>query len=218
MTMGVRRGLAVALLGVCSLLLSGCNSAYYAAMEKVGFEKRDILVDRVEDARDAQENAQEQFSSALEQFSSLLAFDGGELQKVYDTLSDEYEASRSAAERVSDRIDSIENVGDALFREWTDELEEYSSDRLRRDSERKLRDTQRSYDDLVQSMRRVEGRMHPVLDTLQDNVLYLKHNLNANAVGALQGELGTIRADVNQLIAEMTSAIEQSNRFIASLK
>lgn len=199
-------------------LLGGCGSAYYAAMEKVGFEKRDILVDRVEDARDAQEDAQEQFSSALEQFSTLIEFDGGELQDVYEELSDEYEASRKAAGRVSDRIDSIEDVGEDLFDEWSGELAEYSNERLRRDSERKLRDTQRRYGQLVQTMRRAESRMAPVLEALQDNVLYLKHNLNASAVGALQGELGDIRADVDRLISEMNSAIEESNRFIASLE
>ena len=201
-----------------AVLLPACNSAYYAAMEKVGFEKRDILVDRVEDARDAQEDAQEQFTSALEQFSALVDFDGGDLQELYESLSDEYEDSRDAAARVSERIDRIEDVGNDLFTEWAEELEEYSSDRLRRDSERKLRDTQGRYENVLSAMRRAEGRMDPVLDALQDNVLYLKHNLNASAIGALQGELGDIRGEVDRLIAEMNSAIAESNEFIASLQ
>ena len=36
------------------LLLSGCQSAYYGAMEKVGKHKRDIMVDRVSEAKDSQ--------------------------------------------------------------------------------------------------------------------------------------------------------------------
>jgi nitrogen fixation-related uncharacterized protein len=35
------------------LFFGGCSKAYYGAMEKVGIHKRDILVDRVEGARDA---------------------------------------------------------------------------------------------------------------------------------------------------------------------
>ena len=66
---------------VAMLALSGCQSAYYAAWEKVGVEKRDILVDRVENAKESQEDAQEQFSSALEAFSAAVAFDGGELRR-----------------------------------------------------------------------------------------------------------------------------------------
>ena len=38
---------------VAILALSGCQSAYYAAWEKVGVEKRDILVDRVENAKES---------------------------------------------------------------------------------------------------------------------------------------------------------------------
>ena len=63
-------------------MLSACQSAYYAVWEKVGVEKRDILVDRVEDARESQQDAEEQFTSALEQFSALLQFDGGKLEET----------------------------------------------------------------------------------------------------------------------------------------
>lgn len=209
LTLGLAFGLPV---------LSGCQSAYYSAMEKVGFEKRDILVDRVEDTRDAQEEAQQQFSSALDQFSQLINFDGGELQEVYENLKDQYEASESSAQRVTDRIDNVESVADALFDEWQDELEQYSNESLRRDSSRKLKETQRRYDDLLRSMRRAESKMAPVLSALQDNVLYLKHNLNASAIGALQGEYGNIKRDIDQLIKEMNSAIAQSNDFIASIR
>ena len=199
-------------------LLAACQTAYYAAWEKVGVEKRDILVDRVEGAKESQEDAQEQFSSALEQFSQLISFDGGELQKVYEALSDQYEASNDSAERVTARIDSVETVAEAWFDEWQEELNQYSNETLRRESERKLKETQRRYDNLLRSMRRAESKMVPVLSALKDNVLYLKHNLNANAIGALQGEFGNIKRDINQLVNEMNAAIKQSNDFIESLK
>lgn len=207
-----------ALVGALLLFVAGCESTYYSAMERVGIEKRDILVDRVEEARDSQEEAQEQFASALEQYSALLNFDGGDLQDIYETMSDEYDASHDAASDVSGRIDAIEDVAEALFDEWRDELDEYSSAKLKRDSESKLRDTERRYSQLLRSMRRAESRMAPVLDALKDNVLYLKHNLNAKAIGALQGELGSIESDVARLIADMNNAIAESDAFIASLE
>ena len=117
----------------------------YSAWETFGVEKRDILVDRVESAKDAQEDAQEQFSSALEELSALIAFDGGELEKVYKGLKSEYESSVSSAERVSARIDKVQDVAEALFDEWQTELSLYKSENLRRDSQRKLKETQRQY-------------------------------------------------------------------------
>lgn len=204
------------------LVLAGCQSAVdravISAWETVGVEKRDQLVNRVEDARESQEDAQEQFTSALDQFSQLINFDGGELQDVYEALNDKFEASQASAERVGNRIDKVENVAGALFNEWEDELEKFSNESFKRDSQRKLKETQRRYDSLIKSMRKAEAKMAPILTALQDNVLYLKHNLNANAIGALQGEFGNIKQDIDQLIREMNSAIEQSNEFISSIQ
>jgi Skp family chaperone for outer membrane proteins len=183
--------------------LSACQSAYYAAWEKVGVEKRDILVDRVENAKESQEDAQEEFASALEELSALIEFDGGELQSVYENLSDQLESSESAAADVTTRIDKVESVAQALFDEWAEEIEAFSNAKYKRESNKKLKQTQRQYEDLMRSMRKVERSMEPVLVTLRDNVLYLKHNLNANAIGALRGELSTIQKDVDSLIKEM---------------
>jgi hypothetical protein len=201
-----------------ALMLPGCQSAYYAAAEKVGYHKREILVDRVVDARDAQADAEEQFKSAQEQLLSLIKFDGGELQRVYESLAEEYEDSADAAATVTSRIDAIEDVADALFDEWNDELGEYTNARLRADSERKLKETRRRYDGLIKTMRRSEQRMQPVLSALKDNVLYLKHNLNAQAVAALKVEFSQIDRDIDVLIAEVRKAIASSDEFIDSLK
>ncbi len=201
-----------------ALCVTGCQSAYYAAAEQVGYHKREILADRVEDARDAQADAEEQFESAQAHFLSLIDFDGGELQRVYDELSDEYDASLSAAEAVTDRIDAIEHVAGALFDEWEEELGEYSNARLRADSERKLKETRRRYEQLITVMRRSEKRMQPVLTAMNDNVLYLKHNLNARAVAALKTEFSQIDREIDALIAEMRKAIATSDEFIESLR
>ena len=202
--------------------LTACTAAiqdtYFDLWEKVGVEKREILVDRVEAAQETQQDAQQQFASALEEFSALISFDGGELEDVYENLNDQFEASKSSAEDVSTRIDKVQSVAESLFREWEAELELITNQNLKRDSQRKLSDTQRKYSGLLKSMRKVESSMEPVLLALQDNVLYLKHNLNANAIGALQGEFSTIKKDVNNLLQEMNTAITQSDEFIETLQ
>ena len=208
---------AVLLASVVSTTLTGCQSAYYGALEKFGVEKRDILVDRVENAKDSQEDAQEEFASALEQFSALINFDGGELEDVYDDLNAQYEASQSAADNVSERINSVESVAEALFDEWQEELEQYTNAKYRRTSEQQLRQTKLRYGKLIRAMRNAEKTMQPVLDALHDNVLFLKHNLNASAIGALQGELGQIEQEVAVLIEEMKASIAVSDEFISEM-
>lgn len=200
------------------LCVTACQTAYYSAMEKVGVHKRDILVDRVEEAQQSQQDAQQQFKSALEQFSTLIKFDGGDLQRMYEATDSEYQACSAAAEEVSKRINSIEAVAEALFDEWQDELDQYSNAKLKQDSATKLTSTRRQYNSLLKTMRRAEQSMQPVLASLKDNTLYLKHNLNAKAIGALQGEFNSVQKDINRLIADMNSAIAQSEQFVATLK
>ncbi len=200
------------------LLAAGCETAYYDAMEQFGVHKREILIDRIEDAQDAQEEGQEQFKDALEQFQAVVNFDGGNLEAVYNELDDEYEASVSAADNIRDRIDAVENVAEALFTEWSAELAEYSNQNLRRDSERQLNETRRRYERLMGSMRNAEKTIDPVLASLKDNVLYLKHNLNARAIASLKGELATVNDDVTRLISAMQSAINESNAFIEDMR
>lgn len=196
------------------LLVSGCESVYYDAWESLGVEKRDILVDRVEDAMQAQEEAKEEFADALEAFGSVVNVENTALKSVYDSLSDEFEDAESQAEEVTDRIDAVESVSEALFDEWQEELDQYSSASLRSKSAAQLRDTQSRYGDLIGAMRRAESRMEPVLDAFRDQVLYLKHNLNAQAISGLRGELVQIEGDVARLIAEMEDSIASSRAFI----
>ncbi|MEZ8143652.1 DNA repair protein [Enterovibrio norvegicus FF-33] len=198
--------------------LAGCQSAYYATMEQVGIHKRDIMADRVEAASEAQQEASEQFTSALEALSTLTNFDGGELEAMYNTINDQYEDSEKAVENVRERIKGVEDVSDALFDEWQDELSLYSSTKLRRESERKLKATERSYQQMLSAMKKAESKMVPVLDTLRDNTLYLKHNLNAAAIGALKGEFSDLEQDINRAIKDMQLAIAESERFLSTLK
>jgi Protein of unknown function (DUF2959) len=198
--------------------LSACQSAYYGMAEQVGYAKREILVDRVEDSRDAQQDAEEQFQSALEQLSELVNFDGGDLEDMHGAMESEYEDAAEAAQEVRDRIDAVDHVANAMFDEWEDEIDEYTNARLKADSQSKLRSTQRRYGQMIRTMRKSEAKMDPVLAALKDNVMYLKHNLNARAVASVKVEFGAIEDDIQALLAEMRRSIASSDEFIASMQ
>jgi type I site-specific restriction endonuclease len=186
-------------------------------MEKFGYHKRDILVDRVQDASDAQQEAKDQFKSALERFSSVVNFKGGELKEKYDKLSLELETCESKAEAVHKRIDSVEDVAEALFDEWEGELEQYTNKKLARSSKSKLDDTRKRYTKLIGAMKRAEKKIDPVLKVFRDQVLFLKHNLNAQAISSLRDELDSIKSDISSLIKDMEASINESSAFIKAM-
>jgi len=195
------------------LMLVSCATAYYKTMEKFGYHKRDILVARVEDARDSQEEAGEQFKTTLEKFKEVVNFEGGQLEDKYYQLNDEYERATDRADEVTSRIDSVEKVAEDLFAEWQSELSEYSNADLRRASERTLRQTRAKYNKVVNAMR----QMPPVLNRLKDQVLFLKHNLNARAIGSLEGTAAQLEDDVEDLLRDLEQSIQEANAFIDDL-
>ncbi|MBI1373423.1 MAG: DUF2959 family protein [Phycisphaera sp.] len=205
------------MLGGCETVGRSVDNAYYATMETVGVHKRDILVDRVEEARDAQSEAKQAFQSALDQFRSVVKFEGGELETEYNKLNNEYELAKSSAETVRTRIASIESVSEALFREWAAELDEYKDPDLRAASQRQLGRTRQVYKQMVIRMQIAEEKMQPVLDALHDRVLFLKHNLNASAIASLEGEVVKLEDDVKRLIEDMEASIDEANKFIEQM-
>jgi len=204
-----------------ALLAGGCRAArekYYGALEKIGIEKRELLVHRVDKAKEAQQEAQEQFKDALEEFQALVGYQGGDLEAMYQKLSGEYEASVRRADEVRERVRKVEEVAQSLFDEWKREIGQYGDAELRRASERQLEATRARYGQLVQVMKRSTQPMEPVLGRLHDQVLFLKHNLNARALGSLAGTARTLQADVDALVAEMQTSIAEADRFIAEMK
>jgi hypothetical protein len=213
-----RRGLALILIAATATFGVGCDAIYYRTMKKFGKEKRDILVGRVKDARASQAEAQTEFKSALERFQHIVQVDGSSLEDKYKKLDDELQRSEDRARKVKDRIDAVRNVSKDLFKEWNNELGKYSDRALRQESERELRETKRRTDALIASMARAHARVEPILRPLRDRVLFLKHNLNARALGALTRELGTVRTGVDELVADMQRSIAESDAFIADME
>jgi hypothetical protein len=193
MANGLKRtaGGLVVVLAVAAV--GGCQGVYYRAWEKLGYHKRDILVSRVQKARDGQQEAKEQFQSTLDRFKAVVNFKGGNLEAKYKELQSEYDACETRAGAVTKQIDSVEAVAGALFKEWEDELGQYSSPELRATSQQELRATRGKYEQLLATMRRAEAKMKPVLAAFHDQVLVLKHNLNARAIASLEGTAVTLQ-------------------------
>ena len=203
---------------ILALALSACSTLYYEGLEKIGIPKRDVMVHRVEKARDTQEETKEQFKSALAQFTAVTNFRGGNLEEVYTQLNDEYEASVLKAEEVRSRIEDIEDVSQALFVEWEQEITQYSNANFKRSSQEKLNATKKHYQQLIASMKNAEAKIAPILTVFKDQVMFLKHNLNAQAISSLKGELDNIESDVSILIAAMEKSINEANAFINTME
>jgi hypothetical protein len=204
-------------LTTAALFLSACSSMYYATMEKFGYQKRDLLVERVQEARESQGEAKQQIQTTFEAFQGLTGFQGGELEANYKKFKAMHDQCSARATDVNKRITAVEKVSNDMFREWGTEIGQIQNPNMRAQSEQMKGDTERRYQGLITTMKAAESRMAPVLQAFGDQVLFLKHNLNAAAISSLQNEAAKIQSDVAGLITEMQKSMEEADKFLASM-
>jgi len=185
-----------------------------AGIDYMWKEPRDVLVDRVEDARDSQQAAAEEFRDALTEFKAVVKLPETELERQYDKLNAAFNRSKEAAEDINEHVDRVVKASNRLLDEWRLELDDYNDPALRQLAEQQFDQTRNHATRLIESMRQIESRMQPVLSSFQDQVLYLKHNLNLSAISALEGEAAVIESNVDILIADMNRSIAEADAFI----
>lgn len=199
-------------------ILTSCSSTYYAVWEKLGFEKRDLLHSAIENARDDQLETVEEFRDALEALRANFNIENTKLQEFYERLRNEYEDAQSQADALRRRIDDMDRLATDLFSEWKLEAESIKTSSLRHQSLEQRGQTLQRYRRLHAAMMRSSQEMNPVLQQLKDYVLFLKHNLNAQAVGSLRGEARNISKDMEKLTERMSYSINEINSFLKHLE
>lgn len=201
-----------------SLLSKPLQQAYYQGRESLlGDHKRDLVVMQVDQACDSLRDSRDQFVDALEQFKLLVKMDDSPLQQRYQLLKRHYDQCRQRAEQVTQRIQAIESVSEALFNEWENEIELYSNRVLKSRSQQQLKKSRQQYARLLKTLQIAQSRMVPVLAAFQDQVLFLKHNLNAHAIAALRHEFVEIGIDISKLLEIMEKTITEANQFVSAL-
>jgi len=200
-----------------TLSLTGCTSTYYKTMRTLGKEKRDILIQRVKDAKKDQDQTKQQLKTTMESFQALTGFKGGSLEKSYKRLNSDYESANSQAKKLHDKIQSIDQVSNDLFKEWQKEINEMGNAKLKAQSSTMLRNAKTRQAAYMRAMNQTEDRIEPVLSAFRDQVLFLKHNLNSRAIGSLKGTSATLQSDVAGLIQSIDASSQEADKLIASL-
>lgn len=190
----------------------------YSAYELIGVEKRDLLKKYVKNTKESQEDTQEAFQDALAQLKKTYKFDGGKIEQEYKALNSSYEDANSRASQVHKDIEKVQTVADDLFKEWQKEIGEISTPSLKEKSKGQLAATQKRFGQLRDSLKKSESKIQPILVKFKDQVLYLKHNLNAKAIASLKGESVRIEKEISSLVEAMKVSIQESDAFIKEIE
>ncbi len=212
----MRRTICIPLI-VVTMFFAGCHSAYYKAMRTLGKEKRDILVARIKDAKKDQDQTKQKLLNTMESFQALTGFKGGSLEKSYNRLNSDYESASSQAGKLHDKVQSIDQVSNDLFKEWQGEINAMDNGKLKSQDTVMLRNAKARQATYMRAMRRTEDQITPVLKAFHDQVLFLKHNLNARAIGSLKNTSAGLQSDVADLVQSIDASSQEADKLISSL-
>lgn len=190
----------------------------YSALEMFGLQKRDLLQREVANARDEQKEATEDFKDALQKLKALYNIPKGPYDDAYEDLNEAYEDAKKQSAEVTQSIKKVETVAGDLFLEWEKEINEIGTPELKVASAQSLNKTKKKYSEMITTLKSSEKRISPILSKLKDHVLYLKHKLNAKAIGALQGESMRIQVQIEQLVEDINKAVKAADQFINETK
>jgi hypothetical protein len=210
--------LSIPVLLTAVLILAGCSSTYDTTTELFGKKKKDVLVDRIAAARDAQSAAKDQFAAALDEFRSIAGYKGTLLEDKYNELNSQYNRCESQTRNVESRLADARRAAKSLFRQWDDELEQYSSAVVRRASEEKLKDMQMRFENVIYAMEKVRDKFYPALAAFKDQVLLVKHNLNAQTEMTMGEEMGIAEKEISLLIGEIDRSMAEADSFIRQMR
>jgi DNA repair exonuclease SbcCD ATPase subunit len=195
--------------------LFGCKSStYYEAAETVGYEKREMLIDRLQEARDSQVGAKQQMQTALYTLRRIGSVPETELEDLHDDLATEVNRAKDQLDDLHDDIAAVESVARSLFDDWEDDLAKFENQEARNRSQEELRDTRKRHETLVAELRSSERKLQRIMPRLEDQARVLEHAEELGRSPSLTDDLDDVREEISTLIEELDDSIDRTQRFI----
>lgn len=212
------KSLPIGVLTPVLLLLCSCTTIYYSVWEKLGKEKRDLLVSKLSASREAQGELKEALETTSDRIQKEYPFDGGKAGKAYDMLSADFKSVSARFEEVKRENDNVNAIARDLFREWEREAKGMADAELRSQSLQQLRVSKASFESLSNRMQRSIEKVTPLLKKLDDHRLYRKHMLNAKATRSLEKSLRGLDPEIESLKKDIEQSIRSVSEFESTLK
>jgi len=198
------RTIALALARSFALVLSaaGLSACAIFSSDPSGPAQVDDLVSRVERVYVASEVAKERVESAIEKLQAITApgFQG-QAVPAYERLMTAIELAETHAAELGDSVAYMKEGGAPIFEQWTTDLEAFTNPAMRRRSLTRLVATRERYDAISTAADPALSAYNSLVKSLRDHALFLRHDLNAASLAAINEDLQTLNkqaADVDQ--------------------
>lgn len=187
---------------------NGCAQPYARSYEPFWRNRLHTLTRSATLAKEAQQAALEEFAAAQPKMDAFIA--SPETEDPYRDSRRVIARCESGATKSADRVKNVKDNAETIFDEWSRESSQYADPSLRKQSRRELDDVKARTDRLIATLESAEESMQPVLISLKDDALYLKHRRGMrnppppaySAKGVRDRGFAQLRAAIGEVVAE----------------
>ena len=130
----------------------------------------------------------------LASYNTIVGGQAKNVQTEYKKLANDLKATDKKIQGTTKDLEAMNKQADKFFVQWEKELAEYSSDSMKEKSTARLDATKKRYQSLGQSLGEASKAFQPLMQNLNDQILFLGRDLSAEAIADLQDEA----AELNQ--------------------
>jgi ElaB/YqjD/DUF883 family membrane-anchored ribosome-binding protein len=195
----MKRG-AVLVVAICCLL----NVTTVDAQSKKSAKQADSLEKAGESAKSAVQDLLDHLGKMLEGYNSIIDGKAKNTQSAYKKLVGDLKGTEKKIDGVKKQLAGLNKEADRFFKAWEKDLSSISSDSVREKSANRLESAQKRYASIGETLAKARDEFAPVVQNLNDQILFLGRDLSAEAVADLQDEA----EELNQQWAEVTEEVK----------
>jgi hypothetical protein len=204
---GLIAGIAVTVLG----------TAFGVSAQDEGVKQIQQLIKKATAGVESINDAKAQVQKTMDAYNGVLAPDVKDRRDAYKKLQKEMATADKKRAEVSSKTGEMNAEADKLFKSWEGSLAAIASPDLRKRSEERLQRAQERFAEIRQTGQSASGLYAPFMKSLQDQVNFLGHDLNAGAVASLKPDADKLNAQAMELYSAIDKVTAAANNNITRL-
>ena len=208
----VRTGFVLAL-SVC-LVVGG---AAVVAQSKTAKEAQN-LKKSADAAEQSIADVMEHVMGMLASYNAIVGGSSKNVQSDYKKLANDLKATDKKIQNASKGMDSLDKQAQKFFGQWEKELAEYSSDSMREKSSARLDAAKQKFKTLGETLGEARKAFEPLVQSLNDQILYLGRDLSPEAVADLEDEAAELNKQAEDVTAKINDLLAKADKADADLE
>jgi len=200
-----RRG-AIFVAAVCCLLAvttadaqSKKTAQQTASLEKAG----DTAKSAVQDALNA-------LHDLLVGYNSIIGGEAKDTQAAYKKLVSDLKGTEKKIEGAKKQLTALSKEADKFFKAWEQDLASMSSDSVREKSANRMETAKKRYASIGETLSQAGDEFAPVVQELNDQILFLGRDLSPEAVADLQDEAEALNQQATEVATKVKALVQSA--------